>query len=102
MVRDALEREGFDVATAADGREALTQLDALDHVCVVLLDLLMPGMNGWDFFQAFRNRPDAAKIPVVVTSSAPSAAPTGVTRVMQKPIKLDRLLATVREFCAAA
>jgi CheY-like chemotaxis protein len=99
-LRDALEYNGYRVFAAADGQAALDQLGRLDHVCVVLLDLLMPGMDGWDFFERIRSLPAYADVPVVVQSSAPSRAPPGATRVLQKPVKFEQLLAVVREFCA--
>jgi CheY-like chemotaxis protein len=99
MMREALEMNGYAVVATQEGQEALDELDRLEHVCLVLLDLLMPGMNGWDFFENMRKRPEFAHVPVIVHSSAPSLAPAGVTRVLQKPLKLERLLATVREFC---
>lgn len=98
-MRDALEFNGYSVVAAEDGQTALDQLGRIDHVCVVLLDLLMPGMNGWDFFAKLRSLPVFANVPVVVHTSAPSRAPQGVTRVLQKPVKLEQLLAVVREFC---
>jgi two-component system, chemotaxis family, chemotaxis protein CheY len=99
-MREALEFNGYSVYAAEDGQQALDQLGRIDHVCVVVLDLLLPGMNGWDFFAKMRSLPTYADVPVVVHSSAPSRAPQGVTRVLQKPVKLEQLLAVVREFCA--
>ena len=99
-MRDVLELNGYAVAAAREGQEALDEMDRLGHVCVVLLDLLMPGMNGWEFFEKMRARSEFANVPVVVHSSAPSRAPEGVSRVVQKPLRLDRLLSIVREFCA--
>jgi CheY-like chemotaxis protein len=99
MMRDALELNGYAVATAHDGGEALTELARIEHPCLVILDLLMPGMNGWDFFATMRQRPELASVPVVVHSSAPSRAPAGVNRVLKKPVELDRLLSVVQEYC---
>lgn len=99
IMRDVLESEGYRVVTAADGREALASLEDVDSLCLVLLDLLMPVMDGWDFHAAFKQLPQAAGVPVVVHSSAPERAPEGVARVLQKPLKLDRMLAVVKEFC---
>ncbi len=100
MMREGLELNGYAVVTAADGTEALAKIDGVEHLCLVLLDLLMPGMNGWDFFEKMRQRVDLAAVPVIVHSSAPDRAPSGVTRVLQKPLQFDRLLAVVREYCA--
>lgn len=100
MMRDALELNGYTVVTASDGREALDKLAGIEHLCLVLLDLLMPEMNGWEFFAAMRQRIELASVPVIVHSSVPGRAPAGVTRVLQKPLMFDRLLAVVREYCA--
>lgn len=99
LMREALELSGYDVVAARNGREALDVLGSIEHVCLVLLDLLMPVMNGWEFFSEIRSRPALASVPVVVHTSEPGQAPTG-TRVLRKPIKLDRLLAVVQEYCA--
>jgi two-component system, chemotaxis family, chemotaxis protein CheY len=99
MMQEALEFNGFMVVAARDGEEALDALDKIEYPCVVLLDLVMPRMNGWEFFDKMRERPELARVPVVVHSSAPSRAPEGVTRVLQKPLQLDRLLSVVREYC---
>jgi CheY-like chemotaxis protein len=99
-IRDLLEDTGYIVVTACDGQEALDALAGVEYPCVVLLDLLMPRMNGWDFFAALRARPNLAAVPVVVYSSAPDSAPQGVTRVLSKPLQPERLLSVVREYCA--
>jgi CheY-like chemotaxis protein len=98
-MRDLLEDEGYTVVTARDGEEALAALARIEHLCLVLLDLLMPRMNGWEFFDTMRARPGFASVPVIVHSSAPNRAPAGVTRVLGKPLEPERLLSVVREFC---
>jgi len=99
-MRDLLEDNGYAVVAVRDGREALDALPRIQHVCIVVLDLVMPQMNGWDFFDAMRAVPQMADVPVVVHSSAAARAPAGVTRVLGKPLQPEKLLATVREFCA--
>ena len=99
-MRDALELNGYTVVAGRDGQEALVELDRIEHVCLVLLDLIMPRMNGWVVFEKMRARPALAAVPVIVHSSAPGAAPRGVTRVLQKPLAFERLLSVVHEFCA--
>ena len=101
MLRDALERRGFHVVTASNGQEALAAIPQIKHLCLVLLDLFMPEMNGWDFFDALKSKLDWQKIPVIITTSAPDRAPAGADRVLQKPLSLDRVVAAVQEFCAA-
>jgi CheY-like chemotaxis protein len=100
MLRDLLELEGFHTVGASEGGEALSALPTIEHVCVVVLDLLMPGMNGWDFFDALKSSPHYAETPVIVTTSAPNRAPAGATAVMAKPVDVERLLAAVQAYCA--
>ena len=99
MMREALEMNGYAVVTAEEGREALEKIAHIEHVCLVFLDLLMPGMNGWDFFMHMRKRPELAAVPVVVHSSVAGRAPVGVTHAFRKPVMLDRLLSVVEEYC---
>jgi CheY-like chemotaxis protein len=100
MMREALEMKGYLVVTAHEGQDALAKLDGIEQLCLVLLDLLMPGMNGWDFFARLRERPELAAVPVIVHSSASNRAPAGVTRVLQKPVAFDRLISVVGEYCS--
>jgi two-component system chemotaxis response regulator CheY len=100
MMRDALELNGYSVVTAEHGQDALAKLAEIDNLCVVILDLLMPVMNGWDFLAKMRQQSELAKIPVVVHTSAAGQAPAGVTRVLQKPLMFDQLLSVVGEYCA--
>jgi CheY-like chemotaxis protein len=101
-MRDALEVDGYTVVAARDGRDALDQLDRLESVCVVLLDLVMPRMNGWDFLALMRQRSTFADVPVIVHCSSPTPAPPKTaTRVLAKPLEFSQLLAVVHEYCAA-
>ena len=100
LMRHALQMRGYRVITAAEGTEALRKLDDIGPPCVVLLDLLMPGMNGWDFFEKLRQRPELASVPVIVHSSASAGAPEGVTRVLQKPLAFETLVSVVGEYCS--
>jgi CheY-like chemotaxis protein len=99
MMRDALELNGYAVVTAEHGQDALDKIGGIESLCLVILDLLMPVMNGWDFVEKMRQRAELASIPIVVHSSAPGSPPAGVARVIQKPMLFDRLLSVVREYC---
>ena len=98
-MQEALELNGYTVIAARDGQEALDELEHIDHLCLVLLELVMPRMNGWDFFARFRERSELDDVPVIVHSSVPKQAPEGVTRVLAKPLEFNQLLSTVEEFC---
>lgn len=100
LMREALELNGYSVVTAREGTDALDKLTRINDLCLILLDLLMPGMNGWDLFERVRERPELATVPIIIHSSATSHAPQGATRVLQKPLMLDRLLSTVQEYCS--
>lgn len=102
MMSDILEIEGYDVFCACNGNEGIDQLRAIaPSPCVVLLDLMMPGTNGWRFLDIQRNDPALCQFPVVICSayaeSAKSVHPSGF---VPKPIQLDNLLGAVRAFCA--
>src|SRR4051812_34533266 len=74
---EALEMKGYCVVAAEEGGDALRKLDAIGTPCVILMDLLMPGMNGWDLFERIRERPELAAVPVLIHSSASDRAPAG-------------------------
>jgi CheY-like chemotaxis protein len=105
MLTETLADEGYDVASAADGQDALTQLRAdPDAPCLILLDLMMPHMNGWEFCTAQQQDPRLAPIPVVVLSAWPdlkrAASTIPVVGYVPKPIDFDRLLHLVKRHCA--
>ena len=102
-IRDSLEEffldEGFNVASAADGADALEQLKTGNEPpCVVILDLLMPMVSGNEVYESMRQDPRLSKVPVIVSTSDPSRAPSGPP-IMRKPINLDQLLHVVRRYC---
>jgi CheY-like chemotaxis protein len=68
MVAEALEFEGYEVSRASDGSEALRITDRW-RPDVIVLDLMMPGMDGWTFREEQRKRPRIANIPVVILSA---------------------------------
>jgi CheY-like chemotaxis protein len=93
-LKEALVDEGYLVEVAANGRQALDLLPQLNRPCAVIMDIIMPIMSGIELYAAMRAIPALADIPVVVSTSDPSRAPSGVL-IMRKPIDLGRLLKTV-------
>lgn len=100
---DALREQGYAVICAANGKEALEQLNSGIRPRVILLDLMMPVMDGWEFLNERNRVPSFAEIPVVVLSaySNPSEAGDGpeISGYLQKPFACERLLATVKRHC---
>ena len=98
-----LAEEGYSVGGAEHGRHALEQLRDGVRPCLILLDLTMPVMNGWQFREEQRHDPDLASIPVVVISAGANlseqVAPLGIQDYIRKPIQLGQLLATVQRYC---
>ena len=97
----ALEGEGFSVVGAGNGREALEHLRHEDPPCVVLLDLMMPVMNGWEFRAEQRQDPKLANIPVIVLSAFSRATDEelrDVKRFLRKPVSLTELLEAIRPY----
>jgi CheY-like chemotaxis protein len=90
------EDSGFEVATAGNGAEAWTLLSSGDIPDVVLLDLLMPVMGGNVLYDRMQADPKLAQIPVIISTSDPTRAPSGLV-IMKKPMKLERLLGVVRQ-----
>jgi CheY-like chemotaxis protein len=98
-----LRREGYAVALAADGRQALDYLDANPAPDLILLDMLMPVLDGWAFLGLLRGRAD--RVPVVVTTgtvlSREWAADHGCAGFVKKPIEAGALLEEVRRCLGA-
>lgn len=92
-MRDTLSEEGFVVLTASNGVEAIRTLDSVGRPSVVIVDLSMPVMNGWELLGFLGVH--YSDLPVVVVS-AHGAAP-GVDRFLRKPFDLHDLISTVRE-----
>lgn len=93
-LQDILEDEGYRVEHAADGAEALSRLRTIRRPCAVILDMLMPVLDGAQVYSIVRSDPQLADIPLLISTSDPSRAPKG-SLIMSKPIDLQRLVSTV-------
>ncbi|WP_373047086.1 response regulator [Vulgatibacter sp.] len=100
-LRELLEIEGFRVAIAANGREAIEQLRNGVSPRLILLDLMMPEMSGWEFRSEQLRDPALAEIPVVILSATPDVARTAAALhaagFVRKPFDLDQLIEMVQE-----
>ncbi|HXW05124.1 MAG TPA: response regulator [Vicinamibacterales bacterium] len=106
LERVALEHSGYEVRAADNGREGLRQTWEA-HPCVILLDLMMPGMDGLAFLAELRRHQWGRRIAVVcVTAAGPEmterALQLGAREVVEKPADFDELCDLVRRHCSPA
>jgi CheY-like chemotaxis protein len=90
-------KDGREIVTATDGQEALERLTEVPRPCLILLDLMMPRMNGWEFLQRKSADPLIADIPTIVLSG--SGRPAGAKHQLAKPVDVERLLVLVDQYC---
>lgn len=102
-ITDALEIEGYAVTAFRNGKEALEGLQNQTSPCLILLDLMMPVMDGWQFMEARKHLADTyAAIPVFIVSAVADqqkVKSTGATGYIRKPVDLDVLLLIVQKYC---
>jgi DNA-binding response OmpR family regulator len=94
---DIMRADGYAVVLAEDGEQALAALDRDAPPALVLLDLMMPRVNGWQVLQAMERTTRLADIPVIVLTAfdARAGLPAGC-RVLHKPLEREVLLAEAR------
>ncbi|HEU5099317.1 MAG TPA: response regulator [Roseiflexaceae bacterium] len=104
VIAEILVDEGYQVASVTNGMEALTYLrEQAEPPHLILLDLGMPVMTGWEFREEQQRDPALTGIPVIVMSALPDlnrkAAALQATDCLDKPIELDALLGMVARYC---
>ncbi len=99
-IQDALVDSGYNVFTADNGKEGLLILSQMPPPCLILLDLMMPLMNGWEFIEEINKNIIYSNIPIVVVSALGNKSGISDNHAyLEKPIDLDCLLQTVAKHC---
>jgi CheY-like chemotaxis protein len=103
IVGEVLKDEGYRVSAVANGAEALAWLRAGNSICVILLDLMMPVMDGRQFRSEQLRDASIAEVPVIVLTAdatvSDAESSIDVAEVLRKPVCVDDLLAAVARFC---
>jgi serine/threonine protein kinase len=106
LMRLTLEQEGYAVAVAEDGLAALEQLRAGLRPEVILLDLMMPVMDGWQFLRELRHDPRLSSIPAVLITGADAAQAAALARgaaaCLRKPVAPEELSSCLHQYVATA
>jgi CheY-like chemotaxis protein len=106
-VRDAIASvlgdEGYGVTSVGNGREALEHLHRRTRPSLILLDMMMPEMDGWLFRQELKKSPELSSIPIVILSAhgnvRDAALALGAADYLRKPLQLDSLLEIAERYC---
>jgi CheY-like chemotaxis protein len=101
IVQDLLESEGYDVIPASHGKQALEFLWGVKTTAkpdLVILDMMMPLVDGRQVLEAMQSDTDLASIPVLVISAVVREKPAGAAAFLRKPVSLEKLFETVRTF----
>lgn len=99
-IQELLELEGYKVVTAINGKKALEKLMEMVKPCLVLLDMMMPVMNGREFLDHKMKDKDLSFIPVIIISAIADQTNTqGAAGFIRKPADLDAILEAVESHC---
>ena len=94
-----LQMKGYRAVPAGNGQEALDYLQKAPVPDLILLDLWMPVMDGWEFRQQQKQNPRLSKVPVIVVTALSDRADIDANEVIIKPVDVNRLLTTVSQYC---
>jgi CheY-like chemotaxis protein len=97
IVQELLEEKGYDVIPARTGRQALDflSMDPRSPPDVVVLDLMMPIVTGWQVLEAIQHDPVLSKVPVVIVTATSQDRPTGAAAFLRKPFRVEALLEAI-------
>lgn len=93
-----LQGEGYATITAENGAEAVAQMQE-HQPCFVILDLMMPVMDGWEVRTKMQEQHELATIPVCVVTATPEWAPLDSVCVLTKPVDIGELLRVIEAHC---
>jgi DNA-binding response OmpR family regulator len=108
LLRFMLEREGFTVFTAADGRAAVALLDAQPPADVALFDVMLPYTSGYELIRLLRGHPTWGGVPIIMLTGQSAerdivrALDAGANDYVLKPFQPSELFARVRRYCRRA
>jgi CheY-like chemotaxis protein/signal transduction histidine kinase/HAMP domain-containing protein len=97
-----LERRGMVVLTAGTGREAISTLESTPDIAIVLMDIMMPEMDGYETMQVMRQNPDFRRLPIVALTAKAmkgdreKCLEAGASEYLAKPVNTEQLLSTLR------
>ncbi len=101
-VAEVIRDEGYEAMTAGNGWQALSLLEQQSGVALVLVDLMMPEMSGWQLIDEMHER--WPQVPIVLISAAPNLADEarrlGVQGYLSKPFRLDDIIRVANEYCS--
>jgi len=98
-----LRRQGYTVVTASNAEQALAELER-EAPDLMLLDVIMPGVNGFQFCRSLRKDPRFAKLPIIIVTSKDQPSDRawglrqGASEYLTKPVRMEDLIATVHQF----
>ena len=99
-----LERHGVDVLTAGTGQEAIEKVERETDIALVLMDIMMPGMDGYDTMRAIREKPELRSLPIIALTAKAmkgdreKCLESGASDYLAKPVVTDQLLGVLRQW----
>lgn len=97
-LKELLEPE-YVVLPARNGTEALARMRGITAPAVAIIDLVLPGMNGWELIAAMKRDPTLSRIPIIVVSGNSREPVAGADRQFEKPYALESLVVAVKQLC---
>jgi CheY-like chemotaxis protein len=103
-ISSILERRGMQVVTADNGQDAIQQVEAQGDIAMVLMDIMMPGMDGYETMRAIRARPELRSLPIIALTAKAmkgdreKCIEAGASDYVAKPVHTDQLLSLLRQW----